>query len=86
MDADTFCNCGAGNRPDGSYVQEIDSEIYHDLIASYQVNDNMTISGGITNITDEAPPFIEVGFNGGTDPATYREFGRGMYLRLVYEM
>ncbi len=86
MDADTFCNCGAGNRPDGTYIQEIDSEIYHDLVATYQVNDNLTLSGGITNITDEAPPFIEVGFNGGTDPATYREFGRGYYLRLVYEM
>ena len=86
MDADTFCNCGAGNRPDGSYIQEIKSEIYHDLVASYQVNDSLTLSGGVTNVTDEAPPFIEVGFNGGTDPATYREFGRGYYLRLVYEM
>ncbi len=86
MDADTFCNCGAGNRPDGTYVQEIDSELYHDLVLGYQVNDNLRVSGGVTNVTDEAPPFIEVGFNGGTDPATYREFGRGYYLRLVYEM
>jgi outer membrane receptor protein involved in Fe transport len=86
MDADTFCNCGAGNQEDGSYIQKIDSQIYHDIVGSYQVNDSLTISGGITNVTNEEPPFIEVGFNASTDPATYREFGRGYYLRLKWDM
>lgn len=84
MDADTFCNCGAGNTEDGRYIQKIGSELYHDLIAQYAYNENWQFSFGITNVTDEAPPFIEVGFNGGTDPATYREFGRGYYFRVKW--
>lgn len=81
LDADTFCNCGAGNQPDGSYIQSIDSFLYHDLVFSYDAPYGVTLSGGITNLTDEAPPYIEVGFNATTDPSTYRLFGRGYYLR-----
>ena len=82
LDADTFCNCGAGNQWDGSYIQKIDSQLYHDIVVSYNAPENIVISGGITNITDEEPPFIEVGFNATTDPSTYRLFGRGYYLRV----
>jgi outer membrane receptor protein involved in Fe transport len=85
IDADTFCNCGEGNQPDGSYIQKIDSFLYHDLVASYTFGFNTTISAGVTNVTDEAPPFIEVGFNAGTDPATYRLFGRGYYVRATWK-
>ena len=86
LDADTFCNCGAGNRPDGSYVQEVDAQLYHDLVFNYTVGDTgLTVAGGVTNVTDEEPPFIETGFNGGTDPSTYRLFGRGYYLRLNWK-
>ncbi len=86
LDADTFCNCGAGNQPDGSYIQDVDSVLYHDLVASYESDFTgvgpTTITAGITNFTDEEPPFIEVGFNATTDPATYRMFGIGYYVRL----
>jgi len=88
LDADTFCNCGDGNRPDGTYIQDIDSQFYHDIVASYTFEafgSTTTLSGGITNVTDEAPPYIEVGFNATTDPPTYRMFGRGWYLRLAWE-
>jgi outer membrane receptor protein involved in Fe transport len=85
MDADTFCNCGAGNRPDGSYIQDIDSELYHDLVGQWDAPYGFKVSGGITNLTDEAPPYIEVGFNATTDPPIYREFGRGYYLRVGWE-
>lgn len=86
LDADTFCNCGDGNQPDGSYIQDIDSMLYHDLVASYTFGAaGLQLSGGITNLTDEEPPYIEVGFNATTDPATYRMFGRGYYLRLSYK-
>jgi hypothetical protein len=82
LDADTFCNCGEGNRPDGTYIQDIDSQMYHDLVATYNWDAiSTTFTAGITNITDEPPPFIEVGFNASTDPAIYRQFGRGYYLR-----
>jgi outer membrane receptor protein involved in Fe transport len=88
LDADTFCNCGAGNQPDGTYIQDIDSQLYHDIVASYTFDafgSSATISGGVTNLTDEAPPFIEIGFNASTDPSTYRLFGIGYYLRLAWD-
>jgi len=87
LDADTFCNCGDGNQPDGTYIQKIDSQLYNDLVVNYTFDtwgSTTTLSGGITNIFDKAPPYIETGFNGTTDPSTYRMFGRGWYLRLKW--
>ena len=84
LDADTFCNCGDGNQPDGSYIQAIDSIMFHDIVANYDFGQGTKVSAGITNITDEEPPFIEVGFNASTDPSTYRMFGMGYYLRLSH--
>jgi outer membrane receptor protein involved in Fe transport len=68
------------------YIQKIDSQLYHDLVASYTIGAiGTTLAGGITNLTDEAPPFIDVGFNAKTDPSTYRLFGRGYYLRATWK-
>jgi iron complex outermembrane receptor protein len=85
LDADTFCNCGDGNRPDGTYVQAIDAQLYHDFLASYEFEFGTKITAGVTNFTNEKPPYIEVGFNATTDPATYRTLGRGYYLRLSHK-
>jgi len=85
LDADTFCNCGPGNQPDGSYRQKIDSVFYHDLMAGYSLTSRFgvtTLDVGLTNLTDEEPPFIDIGFNATTDPSTYRMSGRGYYVRL----
>lgn len=89
LDAETFCNCDSdgdpsNNLPDGRYIQKIDSRLYHDLVATYTFTQTDTqIAAGVTNLTDEEPPFIEVGFNANTDPSTYRLFGRGYYVRLT---
>lgn len=85
LDADTFCNCGTGNRPDGTYKQKIDAQLYHDLFAQYEFGTGTKLSAGVTNLTDEEPPFIEIGFNATTDPSTYRMFGRGYYLRIAQQ-
>lgn len=84
LDADTFCNCGPGAaaNPEGKYIQKIAAVRYHDVYAGYDFPWGMKIQGGITNVTNEAPPFIEQGFNAATDPSTYRVFGRGYYVRL----
>ncbi len=82
LDADTFLN-----SPVDPYIQKIDSYLYHDLIGSYTWNafgSSTQFTAGITNITDEEPPFIEVGFNATTDPSVYRMFGRGYYLRVQW--
>jgi len=84
LDADTFCNCGDGNQPDGTYRQKIDSQLYHDFVAAYELDFGLKLQAGVTNITDEEPPFIEIGFNATTDPSTYRTMGRGYYLRAQY--
>ncbi|MCH7501892.1 MAG: TonB-dependent receptor [Proteobacteria bacterium] len=84
LDADTFCNCFAGNQPDGTYRQAIDSLLYHDIVATYTFPTTGTnIALGVTNITDEEPPYIDTGFNANTDPSTYRLFGIGYYVRLT---
>ncbi len=91
LDADTFCNCDSDGNPsnntaDGSYIQKIDDVLYHDLVVNYSFDwsaGNTAITAGITNITDEEPPYIEIGFNATTDPSTYRMFGRGYYVRLT---
>lgn len=65
------------------YIQDIDSFVYHDLTVNYDWND-VTITGGVTNISDEEPPWIDSAFNAKTDVSTYRLFGRGYFLRLRY--
>ena len=65
------------------YTQDIDAQLYHDLIIGYDVQSTGTrLSAGITNFTDEEPPYIDIGFNASTDPSTYRLFGRGYYVRI----
>ena len=68
----------------GDYEYEIDSILYHDLVGSYTFDQGTSISAGITNITDEAPPYIDLGFNAKTDVAAYRLFGMGYYVRLSH--
>lgn len=66
------------------YTYNLDSELYHDLVASYEFGTDfgdLTFTGGITNFTDEPPPYIDLGFNAKTDPSTYRMFGIGYFLR-----
>jgi outer membrane receptor protein involved in Fe transport len=66
-------------------TQDIDDQLYHDLTVIYQLGDTgFRFSGGITNVTDEEPPYIDFGFNASTDPSTYRLFGRGYYFRVTW--
>jgi len=83
LEADTFCNCSTGNQPDGTYRQDIPSQLYHDVFVTLDLEDKFgaNITAGVSNLTDKAPPFIETGFNAGTEPANYRVFGRGFYVR-----
>jgi len=90
LDADTFCNCDSDGDPSnndpvtGAYIQDIDSIMYHDIVASYDFGQGTKIAMGITDISDEEPPYMDTGFNANTDPPTYRIFGRGWYARLTH--
>ena len=65
----------------GTYIQSVDSLLYHDIVASFDFGSGSTIAAGVTNITDEEPPYIDLGFNAKTDPTAYRMFGMGYYVR-----
>ena len=82
MEADTTFSFLTG------YVQDLDAELYHDLIVDYRMGEdrNGLISVGVTNFTDEAPPYIDAGFNANTDPSTFRLFGRSYFVRLKYNL
>ncbi len=73
------------NDPDdpskGNHQYGVDSFLYHDISASYGFDWGTKISVGITNLTDEEPPYIEPAFIS-TDESTYRLFGRSWFLRL----
>jgi len=66
------------------YTYKVDSYLYHDLVFDYTLDamGETRLSAGFTNLTDEAPPYLDPGFNANTDPNTYRVFGMGYYLRL----
>jgi outer membrane receptor protein involved in Fe transport len=69
------------------YTQKVDSQLYHDLTFKYtHPGSGVSISTGINNVTDEEPPYIDLGFNAKTDPSTYRLFGRGYFVRLSWSM
>ena len=67
------------------YRYSIDAQMYHDIVVDYTLDafGQTRITAGVTNLTDEAPPFIDQGFNASTDPNTYRVFGMGWFLRLT---
>ena len=69
----------------GGYFYTVDSVIYHDLVGRYDFGQGTMLSVGITNLTDEEPPFIAAGFNGATSPEQYRMLGMGWYARLSHE-
>lgn len=56
----------------------VDSIMYHDVNASYFF-DNVTFSGGITNLTDEQPQYVSNGTNGYLI-RSHRLTGRQMYM------
>ncbi len=52
---------------------------YHDIVASYDYR-NFTVSAGIDNLFDKAPPFVpDTATN--TDPQVYDVLGRVIYLK-----
>jgi outer membrane receptor protein involved in Fe transport len=69
----------------GGYFYSVDSVLYHDLVFDYTLDywGSTKFTLGITNISDEPPPFIDQGFNASTDPNTYRSFGRGWFARIT---
>ena len=53
----------------------------HDLRASYKVNEQVAVRGGIVNLTDENPPYLPETFQGvGTGSSNFDNRGRFFYV------
>ena len=62
----------------------VESETYLDLTVRYNLPWGTQVSGGITNLLDNDPPFILSGFNANTDADTFRMLGRSWFARLTH--
>ncbi|QSX42398.1 TonB-dependent receptor plug domain-containing protein [Shewanella cyperi] len=67
---------------DGSAV---DSVLYHNIVASYHLNDGLSMSVGVKNFTDVKPSYVENGSDGGTVPEVYDTIGRQIYGSVTYK-
>jgi len=64
------------------FADDIDSEDYFDMVASYDFTENYSVTFGIDNVADTEPPIL--GDNqeqANTWPATYDVFGRTYYVK-----
>lgn len=61
----------------------IDAIDYFDLNASWNVNDVVTLRGGVNNLTDELAPVYAPAIASNTDPSTYDLLGRRYYVGLT---
>jgi len=52
-----------------------------DFFANWKINDQLTFSGGLTNLFDRDPPVVD-GVAGNTEASTYDTLGRSFYVRL----
>lgn len=71
-----------GQSEDSAFVQKVDAEWYVDFVARYNFSWGTQISGGITNIFDNDPPFLPGEFNANTDTDTYRLLGRSWFAEI----
>lgn len=57
---------------------------YWDLTGRYSLPWGTEVTGGLTNVFNERPPFITNAFNASTDTDTYRMLGRSWFVRLTH--
>ncbi|WP_144209098.1 TonB-dependent receptor [Shewanella donghaensis] len=63
------------------YAPSVDSIVYHDISASYDLTNAVTLSGGVNNVLDEEPPYYTGNNDSNTDPYTYDVLGRYFFVR-----
>lgn len=60
--------------------------IYHDLEGGYEFATGISLRAGVSNLTDEDPPFINQTTGSNTDDATYRLLGRTFFAQLRFAL
>jgi outer membrane receptor protein involved in Fe transport len=65
---------------------KVDSYLYHDLSARWNATDMISVTAGITNISDEDPPIYttsaQAGIQSNTDPSTYDVLGLRYFVNV----
>ncbi|MDB2387185.1 TonB-dependent receptor, partial [Shewanella sp.] len=69
------------DTPSDCYAPSVDSIVYHDMSATYDLTSTVRLSGGINNILDEAAPYYSGNNDSNTDPYTYDVLGRYFFIR-----
>ena len=71
------------DNPEFRSPSSIPSVWYHDLYSSYQINDELQISGGLRNVFDDEPPLHPFTASGNN---LYPITGRFFYLQMTYDL
>ncbi|MCT7945840.1 TonB-dependent receptor [Shewanella septentrionalis] len=75
---DSFACIGKESK---CYAPSVGSVVYHDLSGSYDLTNNIRLSGGINNLFDKEPPYYTGNNDSNTDPYTYDVLGRYFFVR-----
>lgn len=70
------------NDPDLGTL-DVDAVTYLDLTGHWYLNTGTTLDVGITNVTDEDPPYINAAFNSSVDESIHRIMGMGYFVRVT---
>jgi outer membrane receptor protein involved in Fe transport len=77
---DAILSPSTGARP------SVSSYTYHDISARWNANDNISVTAGVTNIADKAPPIYttstQAGIQSNTDPSTYDVLGLRYFVNV----
>jgi iron complex outermembrane receptor protein len=65
--------------------RRIDPRLYHNLSATYGARPGWRVSFAVDNLTDTAPPRINLSGAANTDPTIYDVLGRAYTLTLTYD-
>ncbi|MDF0535948.1 TonB-dependent receptor [Shewanella sp. A32] len=66
-------------------TDHVASVIYHNIVGTYHFSDNLSLSAGVKNFTDEDPSYVRNGSDGGTSPQVYDVVGRQIYGSVSYK-
>ena len=66
--------------PADFYAPEADSFISHTISGSYQLNEHVSLRGGVDNLTDEEPPYYSDYDDANTDTTLYKYVGRNFFV------
>ncbi|AQS36329.1 outer membrane receptor protein [Shewanella psychrophila] len=71
-----YFNRYIGEMDDLAEGTKVDAVLYHNVSATYFINDTWMLSAGVKNLTDEEPSNVSNGSAGGTVPEVYDTVGR----------